>query len=93
MPYAPLTHSQRMGRTKDRRPSAAKRGYDRTWQRLRLMVLARDPICRWHEGCKEPSTESDHIVPKRQGGRNTMENLQGLCKRHHNMKRALEDGA
>ena len=30
----------------DDRASACKRGYDRRWERLRKMILARDPICK-----------------------------------------------
>ncbi|MCB0190629.1 MAG: HNH endonuclease [Anaerolineae bacterium] len=67
------------------RPSASGRGYGRRWQRLRLMVLRRDPICRV-DGCDKASTDVDHIVPRRDGGPDTMENLQGLCHSHHSKK-------
>ncbi len=65
----------------DARPNSAERGYDRTWRRLRLLVLHRDPICVM---CRAAvSTDVDHIVPKSKGGRNTMSNLRGLCGRCH----------
>lgn len=51
------------------------------------MVLRRDPICK-ADGCEEPSTDVDHIIPRREGGQDTMENLQGLCHSHHSQKTA-----
>ena len=73
-------------RKPDTRPSAHRRGYGRRWERLRRLVLARDPICRI---CGQaPATEVDHIVPKRRGGPDSMENLQGLCKPCHSRKTA-----
>ena len=75
----------------DRRGTSTHRGYGSRWQRLRLLVLARDPVCR-HPGCTELSTDVDHVVPKSQGGTDTMENLQGLCHGHHSLKTDKEDG-
>ncbi|MDP6619089.1 MAG: HNH endonuclease signature motif containing protein [Nitrospinota bacterium] len=54
------------------------------------MVLAREPICRI---CKRaPSSEPDHMIPRRLGGEDTDENLQALCKSCHSRKTAREDG-
>ena len=66
MPIMPQSHSdlQRSARRKiiDRqRPSAARRGYGRRWQRYRLSFLAEHPICDC--GCGHPSTDLDHIIP------------------------------
>lgn len=48
------------------RPSAAKRGYDRHWQRFRLLILARDPLCR---RCDSHVSELvHHLVPLDKGG-------------------------
>lgn len=76
----------------DRRGSAASRGYDREWQRLRLMVLRREPLCRMCAdlGVITPATDVDHIIPKRDGGPDTFENLQPLCHGHHSQKTATE---
>ena len=73
------------------RGSAAKRGYDRRWQRLRKLVLARQPICQ-AVGCMAAATEVDHITPRRRGGDDSLANLQALCKAHHSLKTAREDG-
>ena len=75
----------------DRRGTSTQRGYGARWQRLRLLVLTRDPVCR-HPGCNELSTDVDHIVPRSQGGRDTMKNLQGMCHPHHSAKTARENG-
>jgi len=59
---------------------------NRTWRKLRKLVLARDPICKH---CKRvPSVDVDHIVPRKDGGDNSMSNLQGLCKSCHSKKSA-----
>ena len=82
-------------RERQRRQSRGSRPYDRArWKRLRRMVLARDPlcvICLGH-GRTESSTHVDHIVALKDGGTDSMENLQGLCASCHNRKTATEDG-
>lgn len=67
------------------RPSAAKRGYDAEWEKIRPVILARDPICKACD--RRLSTEVDHIVPLAQGGpKLDPKNLQGLCKPCHTAK-------
>ena len=74
----------RPAKRKDSRPSAAKRSYNRRHQKWRLMVLARDPICK---ACNRlPSTDADHIIPLRDGGTWALENGAGLCKSCHSQK-------
>jgi 5-methylcytosine-specific restriction protein A len=76
----------------DARGTAASRGYDAVWQRLRLVVLREEPVCR---KCQRAlSREVDHIVPIAAGGeRLERSNLQGLCKPCHSRKTATEDSA
>lgn len=78
------------------RGSAAKRGYNANWRRLRRMVLRARPLCAdpfgVHGGRVVLATEVDHIVPLSAGGTNEMSNLQPLCKACHSRKTALEDG-
>lgn len=79
------------------RPSSHQRGYGATWRRLRLMMLARHPICadpfdvhaQQHEVV--PAVDVDHILPRSQGGRDEESNLQGLCHACHSRKTALEN--
>ena len=74
-------------RTNANRPSSAKLGYGRRWQRLRKMQLAREPLCRECDGI---ATQVDHIVPKSEGGTDDQENLQSLCHSCHSRKTARE---
>lgn len=73
------------------RPTAKERGYGTSWKNLRRYVLRRQPICAT-DGCNQPSSECDHIKPLRNGGTNSLNNLQGLCHSCHSRKTATEDG-
>jgi len=66
MPIMPQSHSDRRTATRRQyadlqRPSSAKRGYGRRWQRYRLTFLASHPMCNC--GCGYPATDVDHIIP------------------------------
>ena len=80
------------------RGTSAERGYGANWQRLRKMVLARQPICEdpfgFHKEYNETvaANEVDHITPLADGGSNEMINLQALCKPCHSTKTAAIDG-
>lgn len=75
------------------RRTAAERGYaSAAWLRTRKQVIARDGgICQM---CGKPvSTDAgdaqiDHIVPKRDGGTDALENLQLLHRSCHSRKTA-----
>lgn len=69
------------------RPCAAKRGYNRTWTKLRTMILAGEPLCRM---CSRPALDVDHIVPLSQGGGNDHGNLQPLCHSCHSKKTVMD---
>ena len=77
------------------RPSASKRGYGRTWGRIRARVLAEQPICpdpyARHAGVIIPAAHVDHIIPKNQGGTDARDNLQGLCASCHSYKTRMFD--
>lgn len=85
----------RWRRTDDARKSSSKRGYGAVWQRLRRMVLSREPCCQecLKSGRTELATEVDHIIPKAQGGEDSFNNLQGLCKSCHSRKTSRERAA
>jgi len=72
------------------RGSAHAQGYGRRWRKLRLLILARDPICK--HCYRAPTTDVDHIIARKKGGDDSEENLQGLCGTCHSRKTALEDG-
>lgn len=68
------------------------RGYP--LQQIRKRWFRLHPLCVEceKEGRVELATELDHIVPICKGGADTDDNRQGLCKRHHDMKTALDGG-
>lgn len=76
------------------RASPSRRGYDRRWQRQRVMFLARHPLCVncEKEGRVTAATEVDHVVPLAQGGTNDDDNLQALCHSCHSRKTATDQG-
>lgn len=76
-----------------RRGSAASRGYDAAWHRLRAAVLSAEPRCvRCLDlGRVRLATEVDHIIPLSRGGeRLDPENLQPLCRSCH-VRKTAED--
>lgn len=74
------------------RESSAKRGYGRTWRKLRLLQLNREPLCELcrAEGRSVPGHDVDHIVPLNDGGEHELSNLQTLCKSCHSRKTAKD---
>lgn len=74
------------------RESAAARGYGHRWRKLRLMVLARQPICAT-PGCGADSTDVDHRISKARGGDDSFDNLIAYCHSCHSKKTAAEDGS
>lgn len=83
----------RVGQNKPR--SSTQMGYGRDWRRFRLAYLDDNPLCVRCEasGIVVPATIVDHIVPLTQGGKRLDEsNVQSLCKTHHDLKTACEDG-
>jgi 5-methylcytosine-specific restriction endonuclease McrA len=61
------------------------------WRWARLQQLRREPNCRI---CGEKAIAVDHIIPISQGGADLdANNLQSLCRRHHNTKTTAEGHA
>lgn len=58
---------------------AWKNGSTRGWRVIRERVIARDQCCQAC-GQSEGKMHVDHIIPKRLGGSDLMENLQLLCE-------------
>src|SRR4030095_1381560 len=78
-------------RPKENRQSAAKRGYDRRWQRLRLMVMREEPLCYYCQlfSITTASTSVDHRIPKSRGGTDDRTNLCGCCKNCNDRKQDM----
>lgn len=73
--------------------SRHERGYGRTWDKLRLTILARDKhLCQvcLKAGRITVATEVDHIKPKAKGGTDDHDNLQSICTDCHTDKTAQE---
>jgi 5-methylcytosine-specific restriction protein A len=62
----------------------------RAWRRLSAECLARDPVCT-APGCREKSLIADHIVPRAQGGADTLANTRGLCASCHGGRRGTAE--
>lgn len=81
-----------------KRGSAHARGYDSKWRQARVGYLRKHPLC---VHCQQeqpprlvPATVVDHVVPHK-GDKALFwdsSNWQPLCKRHHDIKTATEDG-
>jgi 5-methylcytosine-specific restriction protein A len=76
----------------DRRANAYRRGYGRSWRKLRDRQLQLEPFCRpcRAAGRLVEATEVDHIVPRAQGGTDLDANLQSICHPCHGLKTARE---
>ncbi|HZG83844.1 HNH endonuclease signature motif containing protein [Paenibacillus sp.] len=90
-------HAKQHQQQQDReRGTAHQRGYNTRWQKARKTFLSRNPLCRHcqDEGFLTPATVVDHVIPHR-GDQDLFwdsNNWQPLCKRHHDIKTAKEDG-
>ncbi|HWX48139.1 MAG TPA: HNH endonuclease signature motif containing protein [Roseomonas sp.] len=78
------------------RGSASSRGYDRQWRRLRDVVLAEEPLCRFclELGRLTPAREVDHIEPiaRRPDLRLVRTNLRPLCTPCHSRRTGRDRG-
>jgi 5-methylcytosine-specific restriction enzyme A len=74
------------------RPSAARRGYDAIWRRVRIAQLRREPLCRMcaEQRLTTAATEVDHIVALTDGGTHAATNLRSLCKPCHSRRTARD---
>lgn len=78
------------------RESATKRGYNAKWRRERLRFLREHPLCKhcMDVGKIVAASVVDHIKPHK--GDKVLfwdkDNWQPLCKQHHDIKTATEDG-
>lgn len=73
------------------RPTAAQRGYDHAWRKLRAEYIAAHPLC---EIDGKPATDVDHIKPVATYPHLRLEwtNLRSLCHACHSRHTALTRG-
>jgi 5-methylcytosine-specific restriction protein A len=90
-------HDKQLRKEQDsKRLSASERGYDSKWRKARLGYLNKHPLCVHclDRGKYTPATVLDHITPHK-GDKELFwdkKNWQSLCKYHHDVKTASEDG-
>lgn len=75
--------------------SRHKRGYGGEWEKTRKLILARD--CYLCQTCKRSRIITtanivDHILCKAHGGKDNHDNLEVICKTHHDKKSIVEQG-
>ncbi|WP_027718763.1 HNH endonuclease [Desulfovirgula thermocuniculi] len=84
--YCPEHMRQYYRHQSEKRGTAAQRGYDSRWQRVREMYLRRHPLCELceQEGRITPATIVHHKQPIKHGGHALdMENLMSVCRECH----------
>jgi len=74
-----------------------QRGYGTAWEKLRRAVLERDRWLCQCETCKRTGRaklahEVDHVIPKAQGGSDSLSNLQAINRRCHQRKTIVDAG-
>jgi 5-methylcytosine-specific restriction protein A len=74
-------------------PKIGQSPYDASWRKQRMALLREQPLCRLclAAGRTVAAAVVDHIVPLRDGGTNTTDNLQPLCKRCHDAVKTPAD--
>lgn len=79
-----------------RRGTAAERGYDTAWRKVRDQHLREEPLCQMcmEAGRVTAATVVDHIVSiaDRPDLRLDRSNLRSLCKPHHDARTARDQG-
>lgn len=80
---------------RDRRGTSHQRGYGgKQWERLRRRVLVRDLFKCQDCGALvmgKGEAHVDHVIAKRDGGKDEVENLQVLCHPCHSIKTREEN--
>jgi 5-methylcytosine-specific restriction protein A len=69
--------------------TASERGYGHHWKKIRKRALIRDSyLCQecLKTNILTKATDVDHILSKKKGGTDRLENLQSLCNPCHKIK-------
>lgn len=79
------THRWSAAAHDERRGTAHQRGYDARWRKVREIALAENPLCAEcaRRGVVTPATDVHHVVARRLGGEDELDNLQSLCHACH----------
>lgn len=70
-----------MNKDAELKPDIKEKRYSiKVWSRL---IKERDAHCRFEDCTATEDLEAHHIVPRSQGGENTLDNGIALCREHH----------
>ncbi len=94
--YCEQHKREKRQRSDKERGTAAQRGYGSKWRKARQGYLAHHPLCVMCEADNvlNVATVVDHILPHKGDMKLFWDrkNWQPLCKRHHDIKTAKQDG-
>ena len=88
----PYGHCRKHRRERDGTPERRqdKRFYGASyWRDLRASYLEAHQICS-EPDCTAPSTQADHVMPRKAGGADAWHNLRAYCASHHSARTARE---
>ena len=90
--YSQRSEAERKQAFDKRRGSSSQRGYDWRWRKLRAVVLAEEPLCRFcgEQGFVVSAEEVDHIDGNSRN--NARDNLRPLCRGCHSARTARDQG-
>ncbi len=89
--YCDVHADKRTGwaKTQERKGNTTERGYGQAWRIKRVRILERDgylcQVCK-QAGKITPAHAVDHIINKANGGADSEDNLQAICKSCHKIK-------
>ena len=91
--YCDIHKKQAQAQQDANRGSAAERGYDSRWRKIRAQVLREEPLCREckRNGRITAAVDVDHIDGNVENTERS--NLQPLCHSCHSRKTGRENGA
>ena len=93
--YCDVHADKRTGwaKTQERKGNTTERGYGQAWRIKRVRILERDgylcQVCK-QAGKITPAHAVDHIINKANGGADSEDNLQAICKSCHKAKTQAE---